>query len=340
MEGSNFFFVLNGFHPSLPEAELRSILETRGKAYRVKPSPPMILRISSLKDPIDHVERRAYYVRYSLEELLITGDASHDILSALKELDLSGYRMSSFRLSLRRLAGSGSIKNARKIKGSLEKRLEELWALKRELVKPDLWLMGFFSGEKFILGKLLKEVNRNVSNRLPHKRPYFHPSSMHPSLAGSLVNLSRAKLNDVFLDPFCGVGSILLEAGRLGCIALGGDVSPWMCKAAQKNLMYYGVKPSIVVGDARNIPFKKCKSAATDTPYGKNTTTRGIKLKRLVSDFFTSIYDLMDSGGYLCFVSQTPSNIEEGIEAGFKHVESHFLEVHGSLEREVAVFRR
>lgn len=340
MESSNFFFVLNGFHPSLPEAELRSILETSGKAYKVKPSPPMILRINSLKDSIDSVERRAYYVKYSLEELLISENTTHGVFSALKELDLSRYEMRSYRLSIRRLEGSGSAKDVKKIKGKIERRLEKLLAVKRVLVKPDLWLMGFFSGEKFILGKLLKEVNRNISNRLPHKRPYFHPSSMHPSLAGSLVNLSRAKLNDVFLDPFCGVGSILLEAGRLGCKTLGGDVSPWMGKAAQKNLLYYGVKPSIVVSDARNLPFRKCKSAATDPPYGKNTTTRGIKVERLIRDFFASLYDLMDHGGYLCFVSQTPSNIMKGIEAGFKHVESHFLEVHGSLEREIAVFRR
>ena len=339
MEKSDFFFVLNGFHPSLPEAELRSILEINGEAYKVKPSPPMILRINCLKDSIDSVERRAYYVKYSLEEMLISDNTPQEIFSALKELDLSRYEMRSFRLSLRRLGGSGPAKDVKEIKGRIE-RILELWGAKRVLVKPDLWLMGFFSGEHFILGKLLKEVNRNISNRLPHKRPYFHPSSMHPSLAGSLVNLSRAKLNDVFLDPFCGVGSILLEAGRLGCITLGGDVSPWMGKAAMKNLLNYGVKPSIVVSDARNLPFRKCKSAATDPPYGKNTSTRGIKVERLVRDFFSSIYGLMDHGGYLCFVSQTPSNIIEGVEAGFKHVESHFLEVHSSLEREIAVFRR
>ncbi len=340
MESSDFFFVLNGFHPSLPEAELRSILETSREAYKVKPSPPMILRINSLKDSINAVEKRAYYVKYSLEELLISENTPQGIFSALKELDLSRYEMRSFRLSLRRLGGAGSEKDVKNIKGRIESRLEQLCDAKRVLVKPDLWLMGFFSGEKFILGKLRREVNRNISNRLPHKRPYFHPSSMHPSLAGSLVNLSRAKLNDVFLDPFCGVGSILLEAGRLGCITLGGDVSPWMGKAAKKNLLYYGVKPSIVVSDARNLPYRKCKSAATDPPYGKNTSTHGIKVEKLVRDFFTSIYDLIDHGGYLCFVSQTPSNILEGIEAGFKHVESHFLEVHGSLEREIAVFRR
>ena len=340
MESNDFFFVLNGFHPSLPEAEVRSILETSGKTFKVKPSPPMILRVNGLMDSINSVERRAYYVKYSLEELLIAENNPHEIFSTLRELDLSRYDMRSFRLSLRRLGGSGSLIDVKKIKGRIERRLEELWAAEKVLVKPDLWLMGFFSGEKFILGKLLKEVKRNISNRLPHKRPCFHPSSMHPSLAGSLVNLSRAKLNDVFLDPFCGVGSILLEAGRLGCKTLGGDVSPWMGKAAQKNLLYYGVKPSIVVSDARNLPFRKCKSAATDPPYGKNTTTRGIKLERLVQDFFASIYDLIDDGGYLCFVSQTPSNIIEGIEAGFKHVESHFLEVHDSLEREIAVFRR
>ena len=48
--------------------------------------------------------------------------------------------------------------------------------------------------------------------RRPRARPFFHPAAIFPKLSRALVNLSRVGAGEVFLDPFCGTGSLLLEA--------------------------------------------------------------------------------------------------------------------------------
>lgn len=51
--------------------------------------------------------------------------------------------------------------------------------------------------------------------------------SIKPTLAYSMVRLSRPKPNDVFLDPMCGAGTILLERANSGRYKylIGGDLS-------------------------------------------------------------------------------------------------------------------
>ena len=59
--------------------------------------------------------------------------------------------------------------------------------------------------------------------RRPRARPFFHPVAIFPKLSRALVNLSGVDLGEVFLDPFCGTGSLLLEAYELGAESLGAD---------------------------------------------------------------------------------------------------------------------
>lgn len=61
-----------------------------------------------------------------------------------------------------------------------------------------------------------------------------------PKVALMLVNLSakNGKLPDQLWDPFCGTGTIPVEAARLGIHVRGTDVSPKMVDAAQKNFLH------------------------------------------------------------------------------------------------------
>ncbi len=44
---------------------------------------------------------------------------------------------------------------------------------------------------------------------------------MSPKLARCMVNLTGVKENDLVLDPFCGTGGILIEAGIMGARVIG-----------------------------------------------------------------------------------------------------------------------
>ena len=63
-----------------------------------------------------------------------------------------------------------------------------------------------------------------------------------PKLALMMVNLARdaaGKLPAVIWDPFCGTGTILLEALRLHVEIFGSDLAPAMVAASRTNLRYF-----------------------------------------------------------------------------------------------------
>ncbi len=74
-----------------------------------------------------------------------------------------------------------------------------------------------------------------------------------PKIALMLVNLSciHKKLPRAIWDPFCGTGTVNIEAKRLGIETVGSDISPKMIDAAQKNYEhFFGNRGDFFVHDA------------------------------------------------------------------------------------------
>ncbi len=69
----------------------------------------------------------------------------------------------------------------------------------------------------------------------PNQRKIF---AMPPRLARIIVNLSACTPGKVFLDPFCGVGTVLQEALLARASVIGVDVNAWCVKAASENLQW------------------------------------------------------------------------------------------------------
>jgi tRNA G10 N-methylase Trm11 len=67
----------------------------------------------------------------------------------------------------------------------------------------------------------------------PVQRKIF---AMPPRLARIMVNLSTCSPGKVLLDPFCGVGTVLMEALLARAKVVGVDVNPWCVKASNENL--------------------------------------------------------------------------------------------------------
>jgi tRNA (guanine10-N2)-dimethyltransferase len=178
--------------------------------------------------------------------------------------------------------------------------------------------------------------------RRPRKRPFFHPSAMPAKLARCMVNLAQPKRDDLILDSFCGTASILVEAWLIGCRVVGFDVQRRMVRGSLQNLLHYGVEAEgIAVADARHLPVIKIDCIVTDPPYGRLATTLGWDTRQIVEDFLSKIEDTLPRGKRICMASPKSIRIGKiGKELGFKHVESHFVYVHRSLTREIAVFER
>jgi tRNA (guanine6-N2)-methyltransferase len=73
------------------------------------------------------------------------------------------------------------------------------------------------------------------SRRFPALRRI--PASANPLVAWLLVRLAKAEPGHALLDPFCGAGTILVEADAAGCAPLyGSDIAAAALQAARANL--------------------------------------------------------------------------------------------------------
>ena len=177
----------------------------------------------------------------------------------------------------------------------------------------------------------------------PHKRPFFYPGSMNPKLARCMVNLSRVKEGQLVLDPFCGTGGILIEAGLIGCKVVGSDIYWKMKNGTSINLDYYGITDYRTFNlDVRELKmYEKVASVVTDPPYGISTSTGDIEGEDIFREFFKAIYDNMLDDAYLCMASPHYVDLRPmADEVGFEIIEQYGIKMHRSLTRIISVIRK
>jgi tRNA (guanine10-N2)-dimethyltransferase len=165
---------------------------------------------------------------------------------------------------------------------------------------------------------------------------------MPAKLARCMVNLTEVEAGELVFDPFCGTGSMLVEASFVGCRVLGLDIMRRMVRGSLRNLAHFNVKhEGIVLGDARNPPVTRVDSVVTDPPYGRSTTTLKRTTREIVEDVLASVHGLLASGRRVCIAAPKTLNVGEiGTALGYRHLESHFVYVHRTLTREIAVFEK
>ena len=157
---------------------------------------------------------------------------------------------------------------------------------KIDLTHPQLQVRALLSKGVCIIGATLALIDRSrFESRRPRVRPYFYPGVLLPRLARAAVNLTRVKAEELLLDPFCGTGGILLEAGLLGATIMGSDVDGRMVFGTKMNLDYYDVLSDLLgprcsaigskgrmCGRCRNRstvwPFRNCTSPFTESTEG------------------------------------------------------------------------
>lgn len=91
-------------------------------------------------------------------------------------------------------------------------------------------------------------------------------ASLPARVARAVVNLV-ARPGDRVLDPVCGAGVLLVEAGRAGCAVEGGDLSGWAVNATRENLAAAGVDGQVRKADAL-AGGEAHDAVVADLPYG------------------------------------------------------------------------
>lgn len=299
-------FYLSGEHPWLAEAEARALFET----YEI-PWKPLFF------------EHQIAIYEVNFFEELSRLSMTHKIL----DLDFF-LEKKSFRVRVKRLlSDADTLQLEKEIADDLQK---EYGRLPVDLKHPEQEVYCIVQkGEQFV-GRTVLDFPYSYERRKPQYRPYFHPSSLHPRTARALVNLGRARRE--VLDPFCGTGGILLEAGLMGLTVKGLDISEDMVMGTQENLEHFHISNyEIYQGDAAEIAsyFPKVESVVTDMPYGR--ASRIISSRNLYSEAFHSVREVTEKA---CIVCHKPYDFED---VGFTVKEKFILRVHRSLNRYIYI---
>ena len=175
--------------------------------------------------------------------------------------------------------------------------------------------------------------------RRPRGRAFFHPSAIFPKLSRAMVNLTRVKEGEVLLDPFAGTGSLLLEAGEIGVLALGLDLSPAMTKGAVANMHKQGQDwLGIARADAFHAPVSLVDAIATDAPYGRASTTHGRTASDVVNSALETLPRVLRPGRRMLLMHPKQAPVAPGRELEVE--EEHDIYTHKRLTRTITILRR
>ena len=222
------------------------------------------------------------------------------------------------------------IKGSYKVEGeNAIKYADIIWnKLKKPKVnmkKPKNQIQFFKIGGKILCGILLKEIKNNFEERKAHRKPGYYPMSLNPKLARAMINLSRG---NIILDPFCGAGTILVEAGLMNKKIIGNDVSEKMIKLSKINLKYYKIKDyNLHNYDALKLKLK-VDAIVTDPPYGKGSYAT-INAEELLGRFLKIAGKMLIEKGRIVFTFNKPVKIPKE----FKLVRKFKIYIHKSMNK-------
>ena len=332
-------------HPELPLAELKAVMECENIDAEIDPITEgiVILREISQENLMDYYQtltRRLGYTHEVHEFLLET--TVENLEGDVSTIDWSQYIDESFAVRVKRIRSEIDTVGYERKLGTLI--LDNSNGIKVNLSKPKTLVRVVAHENDLYVGiERIKLDKKHFEDSKPHKRPFFYPGSMNPKLARCMVNLSRIKAGELLLDPFCGTGGILIEAGLIGCKVVGSDVYWKMKNGTAINLKYYGITDYRTFHlDVRELKmYEKVSSVVTDPPYGISTSTGDVDGEEIFNEFFHAIYDNMRDDAYLCMASPHYVDLKPMVDdVGFEIVEQYGIKMHRSLTRIISVIRK
>lgn len=332
-------------HPQLPLAELKAVMECEEISADIDVITEGLVILKNISEDNLHdyyqiLTKRLGYT-HEIHEMIKKTDVDNFDMD-VSSINWSEYIDETFAVRVKRFNSDIDTVGTERKAGSLI--LGNCDNVKVNLTKPkSLVRIVAFEDVLFVAIERIKLNKKHFEESKPHKRPFFYPGSMNPKLARCMVNLSRVKEGQLVLDPFCGTGGILIEAGLIGCKVVGSDIYWKMKNGTSINLDYYGITDYRTFNlDVRELKmYEKVASVVTDPPYGISTSTGDIEGDDIFKEFFKAIYDNMLDDAYLCMASPHYVDLKPmADEVGFEIVEQYGIKMHRSLTRIISVIRK
>ena len=237
----------------------------------------------------------------------------------------------------------GSVRTARELERRIGQAIvERLERPRVDLTSPETEIDVFVTQGAQFWGRLLWSADaKGFAEREPRGRPFWRSVALAPRKARCLVNLSRVQPGQALLDPFCGTGSISIEAASMGVRAVASDVDPVVVAGATRNFAALSLEEiDVLQMDARGWTEtgRLFDAVVTDLPYGRSASIKGVDRDELYHGFVETVGRVLAPGGR-AVVMAPEGTLPVGASA--LRVVGRFSEfVHGGLTREVSVMEK
>lgn len=178
------------------------------------------------------------------------------------------------------------------------------WKLVPDNARIEIWVNAL--GSHLVIG--LRLSDRTMRHRF--KREREQKASLRPSVAAAMVHLSDPQPDDIFLDPMCGSGTILMERRLTNDFAqlLGGDIERQRALTTNANLSRQRREQrdniKICQLDAKRIPLATASVSkiVSNLPFGKQIGTKR-QIERLYPKLFKEFERVLKPSGKAIILS-------------------------------------
>jgi tRNA (guanine10-N2)-dimethyltransferase len=333
-------FELSGEHPLIPVAEILGALEALSIDFSIYHRFERLLIIETQQENVHRmnmIARRLSMTWHIMEVLGISDDYLAEIGRMVENSEYVTPTSCTYEVRVKKIKPNSSI-SSEEIERTIG-RILYAKGYRADLSNPNTRYRAVLSGRKCIFGIILGSVERGAfEHRNPAKKPFFYPGVVMPRLARALVNIARVKCDSIVLDPYCGTGGIMIEAGLIGAATLGCDIQKKIILGARMNLDFYLVNYSIMLQDAQKLAFRdECIDCiVSDPPYGRSAIIQAQSLDSLMKNSLFEMYRVLRPGGRTVVVSEHALE-KWALDVGFHVVDVYIQRVHRSLTRRVTV---
>ncbi len=339
-------FILSLEHTTLPKAEIKAVLEAVNISFIIKKDFDGLLILEIPPKSLETFKTAGKRLSFTHEifQIFINTDKSSLKMEIEKypwnEIIVSDYAVRVKKMGIK--SDINTLELEKEIGGLIKDKLGDRARINLE--NPNIFLRTVLIDNFAFMGLRIAKISKKHFFELkPHKRPFFYPGSMSPKLARCMVNLTRIKNSDRLLDPFCGTGGIIIEAGIIGARAVGTDIDPKMVKGTIENLQHCDIKDyEVFQADARKLKLPyEVDGVATDPPYGISASTKGSDSSKLYEEALLSLENLIKDGGLMCLATPHYMDIHNILKGTkIEIIEQHHIRMHKSLTRVITVLKK
>ncbi|MBS7641359.1 MAG: THUMP domain-containing protein [Candidatus Bathyarchaeia archaeon] len=173
-----------------------------------------------------------------------------------------------------------------------------------------------------------------TSLRIRYPRMFQHYSALNPIIAYAMLRIAGVRSGDRVLDPFCGGGTIIIEAAQAwsGLELIGVDISPKSIEGAWMNAEAAGVRDKVnfIVGDARRLERVlsrgwRADKVVSNLPFGIRSGRLKV-IPPMYTDFLKSVRQFLNEDSKVCLLTLHNSLLKSIAEdLGYKVIGSRWI---------------